>query len=245
MKNRHYRYYGTPDPMTEREIYHCEKYLQRKKEQILETGRFLVDRQALLTPFHLDCGNCRRVHGHTCCEGGQPYSVEKWQIPPIEEATPRAVQAYLQDRSAHPSMWCSQGYRPGSIPVHEGNCYFYGPVGEGCGCILHAYAEAAGEPVYPLKPFSCQLYPLDLIQIGEQILITAVTEQTAAFSRWGTDYLEHFYCASLARRKEASHLSPNQFSLDGYRPAFAWGVELLREAFGKEAEEAVVLAMAV
>lgn len=236
MKRQRYRYYGTPDPMTEREAYHCEKYLKRKKDRIIQVGRFLLDSDSLLAPFHLDCGNCRSVHGQTCCEGGQPYSVDKWQMPLIEATTPKAVAAFLQGRSAHPSLWCAQGYSPGSIPLHEGSCYFYGPIGEGHGCILHAYAEKKGEEVYPLKPFSCQLYPLDLIQIEEKVLITAVTEETAAFSRWGNDYLKNFYCASLERRKAADHLPAEVFAVAGYRPAYQWGNEFLQETFGTEAE---------
>ncbi|WP_134682963.1 DUF3109 domain-containing protein [Brevibacillus migulae] len=243
MTKQRYRYYGTPDPMTEREVYHCEKYLKRKKDRIIRAGRYLIDQEALLAPFHLDCGNCRSVHGHTCCEGGQPYSVNKWQVPQIEETAPKAIESFLKDRTVHPSIWCAQGYRPGNIPVHEGNCYFYGPIGGGYGCMLHAYAEANGEAVYPLKPFSCQLYPLDLIQIGEEILITAVTEQTASFSRWGTDYLENFYCASLSRRQAAVGMAEDQFAIAGYRPAYQWGLELLREAFGVEVELAVANAV--
>lgn len=241
-----YHYYGTPDPMTEKETYHCKKYLKRKAANLVTEGRFLIDTAALATLFHLDCFNCQRVHRETCCEGGQPYAADLWQIPIIEQEAPAVVQTYLQaavqKRIKQCGIW-EKGNSPGELLMNHGNCVFFAEINGTSCCSLHAFAEANQREVYPMKPFSCQLYPLDIIQIGENILITAVNTETAAFSRWGTDYLESFYCASIERRRKATHLEPELFSLDGYRPAYLWGLELLQHAFGKETAEAVKQAL--
>jgi hypothetical protein len=236
-----YRYVGTPDPMNEREAYQCNKYLKRKRLSLLTVGRFLVDAEALLTPIHLDCFNCRAVHRESCCNG-QPYAVESWQIPLLElealEIAERFMPEREQERVRQGGIW-EQGKSAGTIRVKHDSCVFYNEIDGKHGCSIHAHAERSGQPVYPIKPFSCQLYPLDLIEVGDQVLVTALNEETAPFSRWGTEYLDHFLCANLDRRRLAKHLDPSLFAIEGYRPAFQWGVPFLRHVLGVQAAETV------
>lgn len=234
-----YRYVGTPDPMTEKEAYSCEKYMKKNRHAMRKAGRYMVDVPALLALFHLDCWNCRTVHRETCCEGGQPYAVEEWQIPVLEKEVPE-IAARLQTAGEREN-WERYGVwdpeqTTGTIRLRHGNCLFYQENNGRFGCAIHAYAEETGHDVLPLKPFSCQLYPLDLIDTGKEILLTAVTRETSSFSRWGTDYLEQFYCANPERRKLAAHLDENWFALDGYRPAFEWNVPMLRYFLQEEAD---------
>lgn len=235
-----YRYMGTADPMSQKEAYHCAKYLKRKADRILQAGRYLIDTEALRTPFNLDCFQCERVHRETCCQNGQPYAVDSWQIPLIEREAPELASHFprlpLQKQGS--GIW-DRSQVAGTLQLRQGSCLFFAEInGRRC-CSLHAYAESSGRDVYSLKPFSCQLYPLDLIQIGEQVLITAVNEETAQFSRWGSDYLDNFYCASIERRRQAKHIEPHLFKLEEYRPAYQWGLSIVRRALGAEAEEAV------
>ncbi|WP_211207788.1 DUF3109 family protein, partial [Citrobacter freundii] len=160
------------------------------RHAMIKAGRYMVDVPALLALFHLDCWNCRAVHRETCCEGGQPYAVEEWQIPLLEKQVP-AIAARLQTAGERENwerygVW-DRGQLPGTIRMRHGNCLFYQENNGRFGCAIHAYAEEAGHDVLPLKPFSCQLYPLDLIDTGQEILLTAVTKETSSFSRWGTD----------------------------------------------------------
>ncbi|MFD2372033.1 DUF3109 family protein [Brevibacillus sp. GCM10020057] len=234
-----FRYVGTPDPMTQKEAYHCEKYIKKHRQKLYRAGAFWIDVDALLAPFHLDCWNCRDVHGETCCEGGQPYAVDKRQIPVLEEHLPMITER-LQDEKERANwqaygIW-ELGKPPGTIRMKHGNCLFYRELDGKYGCAIHAYAEQTESELQPLKPFSCQLYPLDLIETGEGILLTAVTSETSSFSRWGTDYLDHFYCASQERRKQAGHLDDALFALEGYRPAYEWNLPLLRYLLQDDAE---------
>ena len=226
-----FRYVGTPDPMNRREQYHCEKYIRRNKAALVEVGAFLVDVAALRRLFHLDCANCRTVHRQTCCEGGQPYALEPDQASALERELPAIAEHFA--RNGFANQWSKkriwdERQPAGTIRLEHDKCLFYREINGQFGCAIHAYAEQTGARLYPLKPFSCQLYPLDLIDTGKGILLTAVTEETAAFSRWGTDYLEQFYCASLSRRRLAAHLDEKHFAIDGYRPAYTWNLPLLR-----------------
>jgi len=232
-----FRYAGMPEMLSEQETYRCRKYVTRHKAAFKVYNTFLIDCDALQRPFNLDCRHCKLAHGGTCCEGGQPYPVETWQVPYIEQAAKAAM--HLTPAGESRGIW-DRWMRAGTISQYEGNCRFFADLGGCHGCALHAFAEAQGQDLYLYKPFSCQLYPLDLIQMGEQLLITALTEETAAFSRWGTDYLETFYCASLSRRKERDDFPEDWFAPDGYRPAYEWGLSLLRRQYGEELETAVV-----
>lgn len=233
-----FRYVGTPDPMSPKEVYHCEKYLKRNKAAMVLAGGYLVDVDALLSLFHLDCWNCRAVHRETCCEGGQPYAVEEWQIPIMELEIPAIANRLADVRQR--KQWEALGVwdpqqSPGTIRMQHGNCLFFQENDGRYGCAIHAYAEQMGQELHPLKPFSCQLYPLDLIETEEGVLLTAVTEETSTFSRWGTDYLEQFYCASQERRRHATHLDDELFAVEGYRPAYEWNLPLLRYLLKEEA----------
>jgi hypothetical protein len=236
-----YRYAGTSDPMGEREAYHCERYIRRNRAVLYPAERFLIDVPALLTPFHLDCTHCREVHRETCCENGQPYAVDAWQIPLLEREAPAIMERFLAEgeweRYEQSGIWDRRG-SAGTIRLRHGNCLFHTEIDGRPACAIHAYAEQTGGDPYSLKPISCQLYPLDLIDTGEHVLITALTEETAPFSRWGRDYLDRFYCASADRRRQAKHIDPSLFALEGYRPAFQWGIPILRHVLGAAAGEA-------
>jgi|GEM_PF-814856 hypothetical protein len=232
-----FRYAGTPDPMTREESERCKKYLKRHEAELVKAGRFLVDVSALLTPFHLDCANCRTVHSETCCEGGQPYALESWQTSRLCRELPAITRHFFGERGTsgwtEENIW-DQRKLPGTLRLTNGRCVFFREIDGIYGCALHAYAEQTNAELHALKPFSCQLYPLDLIDTGKSILLTALTAETASFSRWGSDYLEQFYCANRKRRREASHLDENRFSLAGYRPAYEWNLPLLRYLLKEE-----------
>ncbi|WP_232699269.1 DUF3109 domain-containing protein [Brevibacillus daliensis] len=230
------RYYGTTERMTEKEAYRCEKYLKRNQERIITKGRFLIDGKALNKPYNLDCFNCHLVHRETCCENGQPYAVEEWQIPLIEKESAIIAEKYFNGRLREKTLQsgCFEQTEPGVVRMEKGSCMFYGEVeGKRC-CYLHANGVREEKDVYSIKPFSCQLYPIDLIEVGDHLLITALTEETASFSRWGSDYLEAFYCANLDRRKHAHHIDEKHFAVDDYQSAYYWGKELIIRSLGQD-----------
>ncbi|RNB85079.1 DUF3109 family protein [Brevibacillus fluminis] len=230
-----YRYYGTSDPMSGKEAYQCDRYVKRQKANLYVYGRYLLDMPALMRPFHLDCWQCRKAHRETCCENGQPYAVADWQKPILDAAAGEIVERYFPQQAKESvvrhGIWDTFN-TVGSLRSQHGNCVFFKEInGRNC-CAIHAFAESDGKDVYQLKPFSCMLYPLELIEMGDTLLITALTDETAHFSRWGFDYLEQFYCASLDRRKLAKHLDHSLFSLEGYRPAYEWNEFIIHQAFG-------------
>ncbi|PPA91452.1 DUF3109 family protein [Brevibacillus laterosporus] len=241
-----YGYYGTTERMSQKESYHFHKYVKKKKNRLVQKGHFYIDVDALQRPCHLDCFNCHIVHRETCCENGQPYAVQDWQLSLIEAESRSVAAAYLNGRSQQRVMehGCFESAEPGVVRMEKGSCLFYGQVdGQRC-CLLHAHGLREQKDVYSIKPFSCQLYPIDFVMMdNENILITALTEETASFSRWGHEYLEIFYCANQEKRKQATHIDEQLFSLDGYQPAYIWGRELIERSFGEDAYQSVIEAI--
>lgn len=238
---KRYAYYGTSDPMTEREIYRVEKYIRQNKKQFIRIEQYLIDIPALQRLFMLDCFQCKQVHQVTCCEEGQPYAIHYQQVKPMEEYVRKMNTEYMLAGAAQiiqeKGIWELGRYD--TLRTYQKNCLFATVLNGISCCSIHAHAAANNHDVFPIKPFSCMLYPIEIIQLPECIFITALTEETSSFSRWGNDYLDHFYCASLERRKQNEQLSPDVFPIDQYQPAYFWGKELLERTFGHDLIERI------
>ncbi|WP_134703496.1 DUF3109 family protein [Ammoniphilus sp. YIM 78166] len=230
-------YYGTNDALSSKEAYHYKKYMKRANIQTM--GRFHFD-PVLFTPVNLDCLNCKLVHSTTCCEGGQPYSMKPDNLNRLHLHAQEIIQTHLdpkRQKEAQETGYIesvSETFSP-TIKDCEGDCFFLGKQESQSFCSIHRYALENKLSPWLLKPFSCSLFPLDIIEDGEKLLITAITPETAPFSRWGKDY-EHFFCVNYQKRKEAE-LSPELFSLKNFKPAWTWSQELLEQSFGKECVE--------
>lgn len=228
-------YFGTQDALSNKEAFHLKKYLKRNNS--FKVGRFVID-PAIFTMVNLDCMNCHRVHRSTCCEGGQPYSTDQVSEKKLELAAPFIIQKYLDEKrqqEANESGYkedCSSGLLSPTIKLCEGNCFFYVKGDEESYCSIHRYALDHEISPLELKPMSCSLFPLDIIQMESLLFFTAITPDTAVFSRWGYEYEEHL-CVNLKKR-EMSGISTDLFSLNDYKPAWEWCRDLLQQTFGEE-----------
>ncbi|TCP55587.1 uncharacterized protein DUF3109 [Tumebacillus sp. BK434] len=255
MKPR-YRYVGTPLTLTEREAYHLQKYWKkgRKSGAIEAWAGYDLDLPALNTPVQLDCRHCHRAHHESCCEGGYPFPPAVRQVPLLEQHLPVIAARHLPDEKREQirqnGLWQQHAETEGlpTIATHEGNCLLCAVEGTGPACAAHRYALEEGLAPEQMKPFSCSLFPLELIT-GEdgRVLVTALTAETARFSRWGSLYLDDFVCANLPLRLQAertpraAEISPNvrrelaadAFAPERYRPAWQEMKEILCNTFGE------------
>ncbi len=228
-------YFGTQDELSKKEAFHFKKYYKRTMH--FSFGRFVID-PAIFTGVNLDCMNCHHVHSLTCCEGGQPYSTDRKSEEKLKKVAPFIIQQYLDknrqqeaDESGYMEEYATGPLSP-TIKLCEGNCFFYVKGDRESYCSIHRYALDHQRFPLELKPMSCSLFPLDIIQIDSTLFITAITPETAPFSRWGHEYMDHL-CISLKKREVAA-ISSDFFSLSGYRPAWEWCSDLLQQTFGDE-----------
>lgn len=235
-------YYGTKEQLSSKESYALKKY--RKRTAFTTYGNFLLD-PALFTLVNLDCNHCRKVHPSTCCEDGQPYSMTDDAESLLMSHAKQIVQSYHTVKRNHEfseSGFLEISERTNGVrsikKCDDGNCFFYVSNEQEGYCSIHRYAEQQQIDYMNIKPFSCSLFPLDIIQDDHFILLTALTEETMSFSRWGSEYA-NYLCINLSLRKTVKIDQP-YFSLQGYKPAWQWGQELLAKAFGEDLIEAII-----
>lgn len=226
-------YFGTQDELSKKEAFHFKKY--SKRATFFPFGRFVID-PAIFTEVNLDCMNCHRVHSLTCCEGGQPYSTDRESEEKLKKAAPYIIHQYLDENrqqeaaeSGYMEEFAAGPLSP-AIKLCEGNCFFYVKGEKESYCSIHRFALDHHLSPLELKPMSCSLFPLDIIQMDSKLFITAITPETASFSRWGYEYEEHL-CINRKKR-EAAEISADYFSLVHYRPAWQWCRDLLQQTFG-------------
>ena len=251
-----WRFVGTPLDLTEGEAYHLQKYWKKAQRvgEIFEWGRFELDTAALQNLVLLDCANCHRAHFESCCEGGYPFPPSAELLPVLDEHLPEiaarhldaGTREHLQAKGLYECHVETAGHP--MIGTYGANCLFCRVEGAGPACMAHRYAIEEGRRPEALKPLSCLLYPLDLIENAEvRVRITALTEATSRFSRWGVEYRHDFLCAHYELRAALAdgtaervrsnirrQLPADAFPLDRYRPAWQEGLELLNALYGEE-----------
>ncbi|MBL0386621.1 hypothetical protein JJB07_08155 [Tumebacillus sp. ITR2] len=243
---------GTPLELTDGEAYHLRKYWKKGRQahsiQSLAAFDVDVDLDALRTLVQLDCANCHLAHVASCCEGGFPFPPAAELLPVLDEhldgiaaLLPLDVIRHLLRKGLYERHLETAGHR--TIGTFDGNCNFCIVEKNGPACMAHRYALQSDLNPMSVKPLSCLLYPLDLIYSEEdgRTLLTALTERTAAFSRWGPDYRLDYLCANVELRENLAsadspnireNLPPDVFAPDSYRPAYVEGRQLLTELYG-------------
>jgi hypothetical protein len=234
-------YYGTQEYLSKKEAFHLKKY--RKQTSFINYGQFYID-PVIFVPMNLDCKHCHVVHPSSCCENGQPYSMTEAAEDHLHLHAPDIIKQYLDKERLNEAP--HHGYmeqvssksKVQSIKTCDGDCFFFRQTNEESFCSIHRYAE--NEKIAPeeLKPYSCTLFPLDIIQDGQEIILTAITKETESFSRWGSAYSEYL-CINLDLRK-THDLADEYFATDRYKPAWEWNRSLLQYSFGSDLIKAIV-----
>lgn len=232
------RYYGTPELLDEREDRQVKQYIRKNLGKTIHAfEKFLVD-EALMTPANLDCFHCHQVHGHNCCEGGQPYSMEGKNLENFNQHAFLILKEYNEDGRHLDALQKGifektkkTNYYP-SIRTYQGNCLFLVEKKGLHICAIHRYGLDHDINPYSIKPFSCSLFPLEMIEVDHQILITAITRQTESFSRWGSYYRKNYSC--INREHLPAHSPKDYFSIQNTIPSWMWSKDLLCAYFGEE-----------
>ncbi|MED0674076.1 MULTISPECIES: DUF3109 family protein [Aneurinibacillus] len=232
------RYYGTPEELGFAESLAVYEYIvPRLGKTILRHGSYLIDINALLTPVNLDCFHCHLVHGHNCCEKGQPYSMHGDNLALFEKHAFTILETYTNDGRAQEAREKGVFEKTihtnyySSIRTFEENCLYLIEENGKRICAIHKYALDKGMNPSQIKPFSCSLFPLEIIECDLGLLITAAIRETESFSRWGDYYRKNYACVNPKRRPAGS--PKNYFAPEGYVPAWTWARSLLATYWGE------------
>lgn len=233
-------YFGTQENLSKKEAFHLKKY--RKKTTLITYKQFYID-PAIFTPVNLDCNHCHMAHPSSCCENGQPYSMLHEAEKHLKLHAPQIIKEHLDEKRLKEAS--NHGYMEQlttnnsstfntvqSIKACSGDCFFLRKTNEEAFCSIHRYAESKQVPPMELKPYSCTLFPLDIIQDDDEIILTTLTKETDSFSRWGTQYSDYL-CIDISLRK-TKDLASQYFTIDSYKPAWEWNRSLLEHSFGSD-----------
>jgi hypothetical protein len=233
------RYYGTPESLGFTEALAVYGYIvPRLDKTILRHGKYLIDTEALLMPVNLDCFHCHLVHGHNCCEQGQPYSMHGENLDLFKTHAFTILDDYTTDGRAEEARrkglfekTANTNYYP-SIRKFKGNCLYLVEENGKRLCAIHRYALEQGIDPAKIKPFSCSLFPLEIIESDQGLLITALTKETESFSRWGDYYRKRYSCVNPKRRPE--NTPGEYFAEKDYISAWMWSRNLLVSYWGED-----------
>lgn len=164
----------------------------RYKQYLRENPRTFVYENLIFDVEHLDsyydCNGCKeRKPGAFCCSG---YDVELTgrDLEILDRVVPELVQRYPRlGRVLEGGRCWRHGDNFERVMRRKSNddCIFLMPGGKGC--YLHAFAVSRGIEPMELKPYICSLYPVVVVIIGEEIVITTLNEESKQILETGDD----------------------------------------------------------
>ena len=145
--------------------------------QLGSAGPLLLDLPALAAPYACESGTCtpgmRAPRTRSCC-ADLDVELAPAEVAAIDAHLP-ALAAAMAPRdprwAAGPPAWHEAGTltRPGR------RCVFAVPTPAGARCGLHLWEDETGAGRGTVKPLPCRLFPLIVVDLGGQLLLTAVS----------------------------------------------------------------------
>lgn len=183
-------------------------------------ARWLLDLPALTQPYACVSSACtpgrRAARTDSCC-ADLIVEVTPSESEAISAATSE-VRSHLAPRDRRWAGDVPTWVDGGELTRPSGRCVFAHAGDDGLRCALHEVEDATGRPRGALKPLPCRLFPLVVVDLGEQRrFLTAVHTRTA--KRLGHPSARRFPCLR----------DPNQ------SPLFEGCSDILQELFGPRA----------
>lgn len=166
---------GQGDPLDADWSGHVNRLAMRG--QLGAAGDLLLDLPALAAPYACEPDTCtpgRRAPRTRSCCADLDVELAPEEVAAIEAHLPAvaAAMAPVDPRWAEGApTWqeASTLSRPGK------RCIFAVPEADGLRCGLHRLEDADGLPRGTVKPLPCRLFPLIVVDLGDQRLLTAVS----------------------------------------------------------------------
>jgi len=125
------------------------------------------------------CEGCGRRNPRAFCCTGHDLELTESDIETIEDVLPKVTKRFprLAPLLKNKRFWdWGEDFEKIMRRKKKGDaCIFLMPEG---GCCFHAYALENGLDPLDVKPYVCGLYPLVVIVIGDEIVVTTVNEES-------------------------------------------------------------------
>lgn len=253
--NAVYDMFGLEVEMNGLQSSRANKYF-KEKGKFLKIENVYYDLTSLSTLVNLDCFNCHRIQ-RPCCDGS-PYEFSDEYLSLIDEKVDDIIKTCLpkDKQKEYFSFMHKYGYvslvgydqqkiffNPPeflkTFTEKDMKCFFFFKDSDGIEkCMIHRYCVLKGIDFTTLKPPSCMLFPIDVINFKHSDskkdfkMVFAITEDTKTFSRWSSEYLE-FACTNKGLGYKDMFLDKD------YVPAYKAQGTSFKKLFGKVAYESI------
>ncbi len=135
---------------------------------------------------YYNCKGCKRRKPAAFCCRGHDLELTEGDIAAVEEVMPEVRRWYPRISRLLDSgrFWrWGDSYEKMMRRKSNDECIFLMPGG---GCVLHAWALEQGLDPLDVKPYVCSLYPLVVIIIEDEVVITTVNDESESILDVGT-----------------------------------------------------------
>ncbi len=163
----------------------------RYREFLLEQPETHVVENLIFDVRHLDtyyvCEGCKQKKPKAFCCKGHDLELTDRDLEVLDKLLPEFGADYpkIADKVEDGGLYeYGEGFEKHMRRKGNDECVFCLPAGEGCS--LHAWALDRGVSPLKVKPYVCSLYPLVVIVIGDDIVVTTVNEESETILDVGT-----------------------------------------------------------
>jgi len=155
----------------------------RYVEYLKEKDRTLVIDNLIFDIDNLDsyysCDGCKKRAPEAYCCAGYDVELTRRDLEAIEAVIDDVLEAFpkLARKIKKDGFW-DYGDEFERVVRRDDNddCIFILP--KGMGCILHAWAIDTGRDPIDVKPYICSLYPVVVIVIGDEVIISTLNDES-------------------------------------------------------------------
>lgn len=148
-------------------------------------GNLVIDAENLDRYF--DCQGCRRRHPRAFCCASHELELTGQDLAALEAAWPAVSTQWPRlsalARKSGGFFGYGENFEQVMTQKKSGECLFLMPGGDGC--YLHLHALESGQDPIDVKPYICSLYPVVVVVIGEQVVVTTLNEHSAKILETG------------------------------------------------------------
>jgi hypothetical protein len=164
----------------------------RYLEFLQEKPRTWIHRNLIFDLEKLDqffqCAGCHRRKPRAFCCRGYDVELTAHDLATVEKSLPavRAEFPLLDRRLRQGPFWrWGDSFERLLRRLSNQDCIFLMPAGKGC--FLHAWALKHGRDPLTVKPYICSLYPVVVIVIDDQVVITTFNPESKVLLDCGED----------------------------------------------------------
>lgn len=156
-----------------------QRYLEYVKQK---DGSVVIDNLVFDTEYldvYYKCEGCRRRNHKAFCCNGYDVELTAHDVEVVEKHLSEVVKMFPKlDKVLEADYFWGYGDDFERVLSRKDNedCVFLLPGSKGC--MLHAYALENGLDPIDVKPYICSLYPVVVIVIGDEIVVTTFNEES-------------------------------------------------------------------